>query len=135
MKRLAFFCLLLVFGLAGLARADDRALIDRWFTALARADAAELGDLLSENAEVELADVGVTLGKAEFLDSMDEWSEAVKNATIRHRIEGEDGTVTTVLSCYAFPDNEQLVRETFDVREGLVARNVQTPVAESCAAF
>ncbi|RVB23049.1 nuclear transport factor 2 family protein, partial [Mesorhizobium sp. M7A.F.Ca.CA.002.10.1.1] len=41
------------------ARADDRALISRWYSALLVADRTELSDLLADDVRIKLDDVGI----------------------------------------------------------------------------
>ena len=59
------------------ARADDGAIIDRWYSALLVADRTELTDLLADDVRMKLDDVGVVQNKQEFIDSIDEWQGAV----------------------------------------------------------
>ena len=55
------------------ARADEAALIDRWYSALLTADRTSLAELLSDDARIRLHDIGVEQTKPEFIASMDEW--------------------------------------------------------------
>ena len=117
------------------AFADDGAVIDRWYTALLAADRAGLADLLSDDARIDLADLGVEQGKQEFLDSMDEWEVSVKGAAIRHRIEKSEGGVSTVIACYDFPGNDLLMQETFAIAGERITASSQATVAENCDSF
>lgn len=117
------------------AFADDGAVIDRWYTALLAADRAGLADLLSDDARIDLADLGVEQGKQEFLDSMDEWEASVKGAAIRHRIEKSEGGVSTVIACYDFPGNDLLMQETFTIAGDRITASSQATVAENCDSF
>src|SRR6186713_3038629 len=94
------------------ARADDGALIDRWYSALLVADRTELSDLLADDVRIKLDDLGVVQSKQEFIASIDEWKGAVAGAAIRHRIEKSEAGVTTVIACYDFPNNDMLMQET-----------------------
>jgi hypothetical protein len=111
------------------------AVIDRWYAALVDADPARLGALLADDATIELDDIGVTQTKAEFLDSMDEWKEAVSGAETRYNIVGAEGATTTVLACYDFPDNDLTMRETFRIENDLIVASTQTTANPDCAAF
>jgi hypothetical protein len=117
------------------AFADDGAVIDRWYAALLAADRAGLADLLSEDARIDLADLGIEQSKQEFLDSMDEWEASVKGAAIRHRIEKSEGGVSTVFACYDFPGNDLLMQETFTIAGDRITASSQATVAENCDSF
>lgn len=117
------------------AFADDGAVIDRWYTALLAADRAGLADLLSDDARIDLADLGVEQRKQEFLDSMDEWEASVKGAAIRHRIEKSEGGVSTVIACYDFPGNDLLMQETFAIAGDRITASSQATIAENCNSF
>lgn len=121
--------------LAAAARADDAAIIDRWYAALLAADRARLSDLLADDATIKLADLGIEQGKAEFIASMDEWETAIAGVSIRHRIEASEVGVTTVVVCYDFPANDLLTREIFTVADGRIAAGSQAAIAESCDAY
>jgi hypothetical protein len=117
------------------AFADDGAVIDRWYAALLAADRAGLAELLSDDARIDLADLGVEQDKQEFLDSMDEWEASVKGAAIRHRIEKSEGGVSTVFACYDFPGNDLLMHETFTIAGDQITASSQAAIAENCDSF
>ncbi|TPI55385.1 MULTISPECIES: nuclear transport factor 2 family protein [unclassified Mesorhizobium] len=117
------------------ARADDGAIISRWYSALLVADRTELSDLLADNVRIELDDLGIVQGKQEFIASLDEWKGAVAGAAIRHRIEKNEGGVTTVIACYDFPDNDMLMHETFAIAGDRITASTQKALAESCEAY
>lgn len=131
----ALFAALVWAAAAMPAFADDGAVIDRWYTALLAADRAGLADLLSDDACIDLADLGVEQGKQEFLDSMDEWEASVKGAAIRHRIEKSEGGVSTVFACYDFPGNDLLMQETFTIAGDRITASSQATIAENCDSF
>ncbi|MER9298839.1 nuclear transport factor 2 family protein [Mesorhizobium sp. M0621] len=117
------------------ARADDRAIISRWYSALLVADRTELSDLLSDDVRIKLDDLGVVQSKQEFIASIDEWKGAVAGAAIRHRIEKSEGGVTTVVACYDFPNNDMLMQETFAVADNRITASSQAAIAENCDGF
>jgi len=117
------------------ARADDGAIISRWYSALLVADRTELADLLADDVRIRLEDLGVVQGKQEFIASLDEWKGAVAGAAIRHRIEKSEGGVTTVIACYDFPDNDMLMQETFAVAGNRITASSQAAIAENCEAY
>lgn len=134
--RLFAACFLAASMLAGVpvARAQQNT-VDDWYVALAAVDRDRLAALLDSDARIVLSDLGVEQSKAEFIAALDEWQQAVAGTTIRHRVEGTAGDVSTVLACYAFPANAVLMRETFRLRAGLIIENVQTQVAENCDGY
>jgi hypothetical protein len=117
------------------ARADDGALIGRWYAALLVADRTELSDLLADDVRIKLDDLGVVQTKQEFIDSIDEWQGAVAGAEIRHRIEKTEGGVTTVVACYDFPNNDMLMQETFAIADNRITASSQAAIAETCDAY
>ena len=116
-------------------RADDGALIDRWYSALLVADRTELSDLLADDVRIKLDDLGVVQSKQEFIASIDEWKGAVAGAAIRHRIEKSEAGVTTVIACYDFPNNDMLMQETFAVTGNRITASSQAAIAENCDGF
>lgn len=117
------------------ARADDGAIIDRWYSALLVADRAELSDLLADDVRIKLDDIGIIQGKQEFIAAIDEWQGAVAGATIRHRIENSEAGTTSVIACYDFPDNDMLMRETFAISGNRITASTQKALAQSCEAY
>ncbi|TIX21779.1 nuclear transport factor 2 family protein [Mesorhizobium sp.] len=117
------------------ARADDRAIISRWYSALLAADRTELSDLLADDVRIQLEDLGTVQNKQEFIASIYEWKGAVAGAAIRHRIEKSEGGVTTVVACYDFPNNDMLMQETFAVADNRITVSSQAAIAENCDGF
>ena len=134
------FILLLVFGLVlpvSSAPAQS-SLLDRWYTALFDINRVAIADLLAEDAVITLEDLGVTQTKAEFIEALDEWEEAVENANLAWQLEAgteADATKASVLVCYQFPDNETMIREVFGFRDSKIVSSVQTTVGDSCENF
>ncbi|QKC94305.1 nuclear transport factor 2 family protein [Mesorhizobium sp. NZP2298] len=117
------------------ARADDGAIISRWYAALLVADRTELADLLADDVRIKLDDLGIVQSKEEFIASLDEWKGAVAGAAIRHRIEKNEGGVTTVIACYDFPNNDMLMQETFAVTDNRISASSQAAIAENCEGY
>ena len=117
------------------ARADDGAIISRWYSALLVADRTELADLLADDVRIKLEDLGVVQSKQEFIAALDEWKGAVAGAAIRHRIEKSEAGTTTVLAGYDFPDNNMLMQETFAVTDNRITASSQAAIAENCEAY
>ena len=133
-RSIAFAIAALLFSIV-CARADEGAIIDRWYSALLVADRTELSELLADDVRMKLNDIGVIQTKQDFIASIDEWQGAVAGATIRHRIEKSENGETTVLACYDFPSNDMLMRETFTVAGGRITASTQTAVAQDCSAY
>ncbi|TPK61009.1 nuclear transport factor 2 family protein [Mesorhizobium sp. B2-4-19] len=117
------------------ARADDGAIISRWYSALLVADRTELADLLADDVRIKLDDLGIVQSKQEFIAAIGEWKGAVVGAEIRHRIEKSEGGITTVIACYDFPDNDMLMQETFAVAGNRITASSQAAIAENCEAY
>lgn len=133
--RPAFFAALTLLTAIVVARADDSALISRWYSALLVADRTELADLLADDVRIKLDDLGIMQSKQEFIASLDEWKGAVAGAEIRHRIARSEGGVTTVIACYDFPGNDILMQETFAVADDHITASSQAAIAENCDGF
>jgi len=134
MRAIVFAIAVLTLTLAP-ARADDGAIIDRWYSALLVADRTELSDLLADDVQIKLDDLGVVQNKQEFIASIDDWQTAVTGAAIRHRIEKTEAGVTSVIACYDFPSNDMLMQETFAVTDNRITASSQAAIAENCEAY
>ena len=113
-------------------------LLDRWYTALFDVNRVAIADLLTEDAVIDLKDLGVVQTKAEFIAALDEWEEAVKTANLAWLLEEgaeADETRATALVCYQFPDKELMIREVFAFRDGKIASSTQTTAADTCDNF
>lgn len=135
MRRILAAFLFLMLCLPALAADNAKAVVEKWYAALALADSAAFEDMIANDAVITLNDLQTVQNKREFIDSLDEWQDAARGASIRHRIETEGPGAVSVLVCYTFPGNEMLNRETFRVAGGKVMESVQTAVSGSCAQF
>lgn len=120
--------------LAATAKADE-ATVARWYLALQTVDRGALSDLLADSATVRLDDLGIIRDKAAFLASLDQWQQTVMGAEIRHKVEGVEGAVTTVIACYDFAENDILMRENFVILDGKITENTQATIADNCSGF
>jgi hypothetical protein len=140
MKAARSLRVLAVFGLllpVSLALAQN-SLLDRWYTALFDVNRLAIADLLADDAVITLEDLGVTQTKAEFIEALDEWEDAIKNANLAWQLEEDaeaSATTASVLVCYQFPENEMMIREVFGFRGTKIVSSVQTTVGESCENF
>ena len=135
MTRFSLFAALFLAASASPALADDAAVVAQWYEALGAPDRAKLSALLAKGATVKLQDLGIEQSKDEFIASMDEWETAVAGAKIRHRIEKDENGVATALTCYDFPDNDILMRETFAIAGEAITESTQETVADTCDGF
>ncbi|MEP6565096.1 MAG: nuclear transport factor 2 family protein [Mesorhizobium sp.] len=133
-QSIAFAIAALLFSIVS-ARADEGAIIDRWYSALLVADRTELSDLLADNVQIKLDDLGIVQNKQEFIASIDDWQSAVAGAAIRHRIEKTEAGVTSVIACYDFPSNDMLMQETFAIAGNRITASSQAAIAESCEGY
>lgn len=118
--------------------AERHPVLDAWYSALLAADSGKLGDLLSSEAEIRLEDLGIVQTRQEFLDSLDEWKDAIDGGSIDWRSDpdaADDEMRPAVLVCYRFPGNDLMTRETFTLSQGKVTGSVQTTLGESCEGF
>ena len=141
MRRLALLaCLILA------ACSDNNApttLVNRWYAALSTVNRAEFAALLGDNAKITLDDLNITQTKAEFIESLDEWEQANKGATIRHSVsrliehtlKSGNGAILSILVCYKFPSNEMLTQEDFVVEGDKIISSEQKTIADNCTNF
>jgi hypothetical protein len=136
MKRaLAAFALCLVQTPFAFAQDDSAAVIEKWYAALAIVDRTAFESLISDSALIELQDISIKQTKPEFIESLDEWEDAVKGTVIRHKIETQSDGAVSVRVCYTFSGNKSLSREDFKIENGRVTGSVQAKVADSCEGF
>jgi hypothetical protein len=118
-------------------------LIDRWYAALSTVNRAEFAALLGDDTKITLDDLSITQTKAEFIESLDEWEQANKGATIQHSVshliehtlKSGNGTILSILVCYKFPSNEMLTQEDFAVEGDKIISSEQKTVADNCTNF
>jgi SnoaL-like domain len=126
------FCLI---SSAALAEGPAEAVVEKWYAALEAVDRAAFEALIADEAVITLNDLETDQNKREFIESLDEWQDAMQGASIRHKIETSTAETATVLVCYTFPGNETLGRETFRIEGGKIKESVQTTVGDSCAEY
>lgn len=135
----ALFAAGTVLSMAGAAAAngDLPAPVQAWYQALGEVDRSMLDNVLTDDARIDLRDLGIVQTKAEFLDSLDAWAEANKDAEILTRSGKETGSPDTVAVevCYRFPSNELLIEETFELAGEKITQSVQQQISESCDGF
>lgn len=140
-RAMSIFLLVLptLLGAAMVARADTQnSLLDVWYSALFDVNRVTLTQLLADNAEIRIEDIGVTQSKDEFLQSMDEWQDIAASANFAWQLDPDapvDASRATALVCYQFPDNEVLIRDVFTFDDGKILSDVQTKLGDSCEEF
>lgn len=131
--------------MASAAHAENKAmsvgLVNAWYAALSPANdlpkmQAEITALLSEKAIIELKDLDTMQTKAEFVESLEGWSSAIKEGYIAHKIDA-DSTMesVTAVACYDFGGNALMTRENFDIADMRITKSVQETIAERCDDF
>ena len=129
-----------IMGLLFLAQpvfAEDNhsGLMNRWYGALAAVEREEISALLAPEATIELKDVGVTQTTAEFMASLDEWADAIKDGSIRHRIESDSADSMSTIVCYTFVESSMMTRESFVFAGRQIVSSVQETIATNCDGF
>jgi len=106
-----------------------------WFEALRTADGKAFEVLLAEGAEIDLRYLGVVQTRAEFIESLDAWGDAIKGGEVLTRAVSAGPQQVVVDVCYRFPSNQKVNRETFSIADQKVTRLVQEETAQDCSAF
>lgn len=106
-----------------------------WFAALEAGDAAAFETLLSDDAVIELEDLGISQTKAEFIDSLDQWVELNSGANILTRQTEANEAEVVVEVCYRFSSNEVYNRETYTLSGDQITGSVQEKVGDTCEGF
>ena len=135
MRKLTAALLFCAFSSAALAAENAEAIVEKWYAALEAVDRLVFEEIIADDAVITLNDLETYQNKREFIDSLDEWEDAMKGAEIRHKIETSTPDTASVLICHSFPGNETLGRETFRVEGGKVRESVQTVIGDSCAEY
>ncbi len=117
------------------AAENAEAIVEKWYAALEAVDRAAFETLIADDGVITLNDLETDQSKREFIESLDEWQDAMRGAEIRHKTETATPDTASVLVCYTFPGNETLGRETFRVENSKVRESVQTVIGDSCAEY
>jgi hypothetical protein len=125
----------LILSTESLAADVHSGLMERWYSALAAAEREEVAALLASDATMDLQDIGVVQTAAEFVASMDEWGDAIKGGSIRHRIDSDTADAVAVTVCYTFTGSAMMTNESFVFSGRQIASSLQKTVATSCYGF
>jgi Domain of unknown function (DUF4440) len=135
MKQLSAAFLICMISTAALADDTAGAVVEKWYAALTAVERAVFEELIADDAIITLNDLETDQTKREFIESLDEWQDAMRGASIRHKVETSTPDTASVLVCYSFPGNQTLGRETFRIEGGKVRESVQTVIGDSCAEY
>ncbi|MGL4405347.1 MAG: nuclear transport factor 2 family protein [Notoacmeibacter sp.] len=136
-KRFGFVVSVSLVAIASIALAEElhSGLMERWYGALAAVEREEIAALLSQDATLDLQDIGVTQTGAEFVASLDEWADAIKGGSIRHKIDSDGTDTVSVTVCYTFAESAMMTKESFVFAGRQIVSSVQKTVAENCDGF
>jgi hypothetical protein len=134
-SRFAIFAAALFFASPAFAEDDHSGLLDRWYDALVAVEREEISALLSPDAKIELKDIGVTQTAAEFVESLDEWADAIKGGSIRHKITADAAETVSASVCYTFTSSAMMTKEDFVFAGKQIVSSVQETVATNCDGF
>lgn len=109
--------------------------VGKWFDALRSADRNGFEAVLAGNAEVDLRYLGILQTRAEFIESLDAWGDAIKEGEVLTKTISADAATAIVDVCYRFPSNEKVNRETFTIEADKIVRVVQEESAQTCQGF
>lgn len=135
----------LLIASSSIAIASDTAksvsIINQWYAAISASQspdemASNLEPLLDQQLRIVLSDLDITQNRADFVGSLDNWADAIKDGFLAHRIDSDAmaGKVTAIV-CYGFGDNAMLSREVFTLANGKITESVQTKIGDDCADF
>ena len=126
---------LVLFSTLAIAATPQEALVEKWYAALAAIDRSAFETILADDALISLGDLDIEQSKKEFIESLDEWQDAMKDASIRHKVEETTADSISVIVCYTFPDNEALGREVFRFSGEKISESVQSTIGDTCAEY
>jgi hypothetical protein len=106
-----------------------------WFEALRTADGKAFEVLLAEDAEIDLRYLGVVQTRAECIESLGAWGDAIEGGEVLTKAVSAGPQQVVVDVCYRFPSNQKVNRETFSIANEKVTRLVQEETAQDCSAF
>jgi hypothetical protein len=109
--------------------------VTKWFDSLRIADRKGFEEVLADKAEVDLRYLGIVQTRAEFIESLDAWGDAIRDGKVLTKTVSADGQSAVVDVCYRFPSNEKVNRESFALQGDKIVRVVQEESAQSCDGF
>jgi hypothetical protein len=132
---LALWSSLTAIACSGALAQELPAAVSQWFDSLRSADRKGFDTLLAENAEIDLRYLGIVQTRAEFIESLDAWGDAIKYGQVLTKPVSADGKSAVVDVCYRFPSNEKVNRESFILAGDKIVRVVQEESAQTCDGF
>lgn len=144
LKQLVLTLALLLPGLSQAQETGDRvaaiAMVNQWYVVHLAGHGNNVlvdsvSNVLADDARIDLPDLGIVQTKAEYVEALDNWPDAIEGGTIAHVVTAADGVSATAKVCYRFVDNELLSEETFAFTGGQVSALTSKTLAETCAGF
>jgi hypothetical protein len=126
---------LVMFSSLAMAATPQEDLVEKWYAALVAIDRSAFEKIIADDALISLGDLDIEQTKKEFIESLDEWQDAMKGASIRHKIEEASADTISIIVCYTFPDNESLGREVFRFKGDQISESVQSTIGDTCAEY
>lgn len=106
--------------------------VQNWYDGLRIANSATFEEILTDNAIIELGDLGISQSKAEFISSLDQWKQVNKGAVITAKLASSANSIIEANVCYKFPSNEVYNRETFELIDGKISKSIQEQISKNC---
>lgn len=107
-------------------------IVQNWYDGLRTVNATVFEEILTDNAEIKLKDLGISQTKREFISSLDQWKQANKDAVITTKLTSSANALSVVNVCYKFPSNEVYNRETFELIDGKISKSIQEQISKNC---
>ena len=131
--RLAALALIVMVPQGALAGPEET--LRSWYTMLQSGSDARIGGLLADNAVIVLEDIGVEQSKAEFMDSLGEWKDAIKGGSVDWKLKKKTSDSATATVCYRFTSGPMMVREDFTFSGEQIVKSVQKQLGSDCEKF
>lgn len=109
--------------------------VAKWFTALRSVDRIGFGELMHNDATVELKSPGFTQTKGEFIEALDNWQEIAGDIEITARPVSVTDASASVQVCYRRPSEAWTNLEVYTFADGFITGSVQERISEDCAGF
>ena len=117
------------------AAVDMPPLAAQWYAALQTADRNAFLKLIAQDAKIDLRQLDIVQSRDEFIESLDNWEDVVRDAKIETKPISGDPANAVIDVCYRFPSNQRLIRETFVFAGAVIANQTQELIAENCDGF
>jgi hypothetical protein len=109
--------------------------VAKWYEALRTADRGAFAALIAPDGEIELKYLGLVQSRDEFINSLDDWQQLMKQGQILTRQVSAEADIAVVEVCYRFPDAQKMNRETFTLEGEKITRVVEEEAGADCPGF